>query len=297
MEVFMMETHQLNIEGKKDQDASVAGLSDFRYTDVGVVESNVVVENPEISLYCLDDEGKKAIFVELPAGIELTKAPFVYDAQLKNAQRLYAVPYELFTRLASTLPEVHRPIFIHISGRSGSTLLSHVFNDSNVVISLSEPDVVTQFSHLCEGTAGNRDPELQRLAKSTVRFLFRQYHTEDIQAFAVKFRAQGVRVMDLFQDAFPGAKNLFLYRDAVGWATSFARVFRDMGSPESTLIGEWRSEMESYLHTDLSHFMAYLSPGREDIQIVEKLTLWWITTIEMYLEQVERGCPRIGDTI
>jgi hypothetical protein len=91
----------------------------------------------------------------LPDGIDLTKAACVFRTQHEHAQRLIAAPYEIFNQLASTLPEVHRPIFIYMSGRSGSTLLSHVFNDSNVVVSLAEPDVVTQFSHLRKGTGKN----------------------------------------------------------------------------------------------------------------------------------------------
>jgi len=37
--------------------------------------------------------------------------------------------------------------------------------------------------------------------------------------------------------------------------------------------------------------MAYFEDGREDISVPEYLTLWWIITMEWYLEQVELGCP------
>ena len=144
-----MEAYQLNIESKHRQHIGFLGsLNDFSYTDEGKVNPSEVVDNPHISLYCLDDVDNRAIFVELPANINLTKAAFVYQTQYEEAQRLIAVPYETFTELANTLPEIHQPIFVHITGRSGSTLLSHVFNESGIAASLAEPDVATQFVNL-----------------------------------------------------------------------------------------------------------------------------------------------------
>jgi len=98
--------------------------------------------------------------------------------------------------------------------------------------------------------------------------------------------------MDLFQGAFPHAKSLFLYRDAIGLATSFSRLFRDsFGEPEYSPVGEWQNMMESYFHTDLSHFMTYLDDGREKISLPEQVALVWIITMEWYLAQVDGGCP------
>ncbi len=91
-----------------------------------------------MSLYCLDDAQRRAIFVELPDGIDLTTAPFVYVTQYEQAQRLIAVPYDRFCELAHQLPLVEHLILIYISGRSGSTLISHLFNELNTVASLAE---------------------------------------------------------------------------------------------------------------------------------------------------------------
>ena len=269
----------------------LASLKDFSCTDGGEVDPNVVVENPQISLYCFDDIDRQAIFVELPADVDLTKAPFVYQSQYENAQRLIAVPYETFNQLAKTLPEIQQPIFIYITGRSGSTLLSHVFNDSNVVASLSEPDVATQFLHLRHSWERNRTSELHRLAQNTMRFLFKSYHARGIQTHALKFRSEGLQVMDLFQSAFPQAKNLFLYRDAIGWATSFYRLLKSDGIPEYSPVSFWQSNFETIFTVDFSHFRQYLDDGCEQISIPEALALWWIASTEWYLAQVERGIP------
>lgn len=269
----------------------LASLKDFTCTDGGEVDPNVIVENPHISLYCFSDIDKQAIFVELPADVDLTKAPFVYQAQYEHAQRLIAVPYETFSKLAETLPEIQRPIFVYITGRSGSTLLSHVFNDSNVVVSLSEPDVATQFLHLRHSWGRNRNAELHHFAQNTMRFLFKPYHQENVEAHALKLRSEGLQVMDLFQSAFPQAINLFLYRDAIGWATSFYRLFRSDGMPENTPISFWQDIFETIFAVDFSRFTQYLQERNEEISIPEGLTLWWIASIEWYLTQVERGVP------
>ena len=54
------------------------------------------------------------------------------------------------------------PIFVLSTARSGSTLLSHVFNALDSVHSLAEPDVATQFVHL-HSADGQRDAELRDL--------------------------------------------------------------------------------------------------------------------------------------
>jgi len=257
METVTMQTLQLTIGSKQRQMTGfLASLKDFEYTDGGQVDPNVVVENPQISLYCFDDTDKRAIFVELPVDIDLTEAPFIYLTQYEHAQRLIAVPYETFNQLATTLPEVRRPIFIYITGRSGSTLLSHVFNDSKVVVSLSEPDVATQFLHLRYDSDRNREAELRQLAQSTVRFLFKSYHLNGNQAHALKFRSEGLRVMDLFQEVYPQAKNLFLYRDAIGWARSFYRIIKQ-NSPEFQSVDYYQGNFERIQAVDFSHFKQF----------------------------------------
>jgi hypothetical protein len=288
-----METRQLTVESKhrKDADAGfLASLKDFDTSDGGKVNPNVVLENPCLSLYCLDDVDKQAIFVELPPEVDLTKAPFVWQAQYDRASRLIAVPYETFTHLANTLPEVTQPIFVYSTGRSGSTLISHVFNESKVVASLSEPDAASQFVRLRMG--GNyQEAELCHLAQSTLRFLFKSYHTPEIQAHALKFRSEALRVMDFYQAAFPQGKNLFLYRDAMGFAASVYRIFKSVGVPEYSSVNDWLSRNETNFQWDFSHLRAYLDDGCEQISSLEDLTVWWIAHMEFYLAQVERGVP------
>lgn len=97
--------------------------------------------------------------------------------------------------------------------------------------------------------------------------------------------------MDLFQSTFPQGKNLFVYRDAIGFVTSFHRIFKLLEVPDYSSVSAWQSEFEGVFATDLSHLTQYLNDGCEEISLAEQLTLWWILVMESYLAQVERGIP------
>ena len=77
-----MTTRYLNIEARQERDTSfVASLKDFSVSDGEILDSDHILSNPCVSLYCFDDEAKRAIFVELPPEIDLTTSPFVYITQ------------------------------------------------------------------------------------------------------------------------------------------------------------------------------------------------------------------------
>jgi hypothetical protein len=112
----------------------LASLADFTHTEGDEVDPKVVIDNPDLSLYCLDDATKRAIFAQLPPGVDLTRSPFVYQTQGEQAERLVAVSYDAFLYLAAELPKVDTLIPIYGPGRSGSTLLSHIFNGDRKVV-------------------------------------------------------------------------------------------------------------------------------------------------------------------
>ena len=269
----------------------VARLEDFTVTFQNEVNAAVIVDNPLVTLYCLDDNVRQAVFVELPSDVDLAKSPFVYLTQHEQAQRLFTMPYETFHKVAESLPPVTRPIFLHITGRSGTTLLSHAFNQSGLVKSLAEPDVVSQFSNLRYGSEPSREDELRELAHSTIHFLFKNDHGANIEAHAVKLRNQAVPVMDLFQTTFPEGKSLFLYRDVVGFSASFQRIFRKAGSPGSQPFANWIQNSAMSLSGDLSYVAKYLGRAEGEITTAEQCALWWLAVMDWYLEQYERGTP------
>lgn len=286
---------QFNIEGKHRRDVGfVASLDDFTVSGGAEVAASAIVDNTAVSLYCFDDVSREAVFVELPEHIDLTQEPFVYQSQYEYAQRVCTLPFHSFNTLAKKLPAVRQPIFIHITGRSGSTLLNHALNASGLVKSLAEPDVVSQFASLRHQSDSVQEAELQELADSTMRFLFKDHHGAGIQSHAVKFRNQGTLVMDVFQAAFPQGKNLFLYREVIGFVASFQRILRNVGLPESKPFLEWRDEFQSYLAGDLSHLSRYVGGEQVEITIAEQLACWWTAVIEWYLAQHAHGVPAMA---
>lgn len=289
-----MTVQYLTIEAKHRQGLRyLASLADFSCRPGEAVHPDIVLSDPNLSLYCLDDATQQAIFVELPSSVNLATAPFVYLTQYEQAQRLLAIPYDTFQRLAHALPTFQHLIVIYMSGRSGSTLLSHIFNELDTTCSLAEPDVATQFVHL-RSADGRRDTELRDLLDCTVRFLFKPTARKTPTTYALKLRNEGLRVMDLFQATFPHAKNLFLYRDAVGFVTSFARILRRVGIPEYMPMDDYFTFFSALINRDFTHMVTYLDSGTNQVSIPQHLTLWWLAIMEWYLAQSARGIPILG---
>jgi hypothetical protein len=286
-----MTGHSLTIEKRERRGAGfLASLEDFTVSVGDAVNPDSVRTNPNISLYCLDDASKHAIFVELPQEIDLAKVPFVYQTQYEQAQRLIALSYDSFIQLARELPSAENLIMIYMTGRCGSTLLSHVLNELDTVLSLSEPDVATQFVHLRSAYSG-RKAELCELLDCTVRVLFKPTEVKIPSTIALKLRSEGTQILDLFQATFRQVKNLFLYRDAIGWVTSFYRVFTRGGSPSLIPLDELRWAFDVLYAYDGTHLIDLLEPGTTEISMVQFLTLWWLATMEWYLAKHTQGYP------
>ncbi len=139
---------------KKAGELNIARLEDFSLRPGGAVSARIVIDRPQITLYCLNDEHRQAVFVETPPDVDLTQHPFYCQAQYEHAERILLVPYD-----ASV-------------GRCGSTLLSRAFGRVDSVQSLSQPDVYTQIAAM-RPKNGSRDGELTQLIRSCTRLLNR----------------------------------------------------------------------------------------------------------------------------
>lgn len=288
-----MTARYLNIEAKERQDgALLASLNDFTVSDGEIVEIGQVLSKPNVSLYCFADDTKRAIFVELPVEVNLATVPFIFQTQYDMAQRLIAVPYTSFREFAHSLPTVEHLIMIYSSARSGTTLLSHIFNELDRVMSLSEPDVISQFLHL-RGNDHSRDSELRELFDCTVRMLFKPNPYKIPKTYAIKGRMEMVRVMDIFTATIPHAKNLYLYRDAVGFVRSFYRVLKQMPLPHEITLAQAIAQFNRLYHYDLTPNTACLDPDSEMISFIQYLTFQWVAGIEWYMEQA-RNIPTLA---
>jgi hypothetical protein len=289
-----MLAQSLHIEARqRPMIPSLASLNDFTVREGEWVNAGIVLGSPNISLYCFDDATQRAIFVELPPDVDLASAPFVYQMQYDQALRLIAMPYDTFCELAHTLPEVPQLILIFSIARSGTTLMSHVLNQLDSVVSFSEPDAASQFVKM-RSADGSRDAELIELLDCTMRMLFKSGGSKTPTNYAVKFRAETIEALDLYHAAFPQAKKLFLYRDAIGVIASFYRLFKQAELPDTMPVDDYIALFGQMMHPDFWQKLSYLVPGITEISMIQQFTLPWILSIEYYLEQYARGIPMLA---
>lgn len=264
------------------------GLDDFELIPGGTIAPERLWLDPLISLYSLDQKNRQAIFVETPPTVDLSQAPFLYQAQFEQAQQVYLVPYEMFFRLAET--HTNRGdalIFIHSTGRCGSTLLSSIFNQIPDVVSLSEPDVYTLLVSLRNV---ERVPELEisNLLAACTRFLCKSTPGKLAPArWAIKFRSMCLELGDLLYAQFPLAKTLFLYRNAETWARSNVNAFRLLDPELSTLLAAFINDFPKMMP-----LMADYAPPVGAAHPVSILTATlWLSIMQRHSDLVARGVP------
>ncbi len=268
-------------EKVKDRATGHANLDNF-VLDAGIAAPLSVLDAPNVSLFCLNDDASAAIFVETPPDVEIDGAPFYYQAQYEHALRAIAVPIDEFHRVADAI-EVGKLIFVHSTGRCGSTLISQALATVEGVRSLSEPDIYTQIHEMRHFDAHPHDDQITHLLASATRFYARGTPT-----LALKFRAMCISVGDLLYESFPNATNLFLYRNAETWARSMNLDMRPIEVRRNPLSEEnippyWRG-----IATLIDPFMA--RHGRTPTAN-EMTALGWLSLMEHYMALYEAGVP------
>ncbi len=277
-----MGAHVLTIEQKvKLLPIFIADPGDFVLGSGESIDPQVVIENPNISLYCLDDANQQVLFVETAPGVDLTQAPFYFLAQYEHAQRVIVLPYETFHQLADARRfDSSKVILIHSVGRCGSTLVSAALNAVDGVTSLSEPDLYTQI-HLLRYLDPSRDAEYSRLLKSGTALLCKGEAT-----YALKFRSFCILIGDLIAQAVPNTKNLFLYRNAETWAQSMNSSFTPL--QESMTLPPGFPEFLQSMAPLAGGFIA--RRGREPSR-PEGYALLWLSVVDAYLKLRDQGVP------
>ncbi len=268
--------------------SQISSLDNFSTTPDGSIDAAQIVDNPNVSLYCLDHESRQAIFAELPPGIDLARAPFYYQAQFDHAQRLIAVPYADFHQLADQIPvDDSRLIVLHNIGRCGSTLLSSAFNQVDNVISFSEPDVFTNFVALRDEDRS----ELMRLLQSCLRFTFRPAAVGQATTYSLKFRNQSADIIDLYVEAFPQAKHLFLYRNLIDYLASLYGLFqRHNPKPRPPVSREEAiSRQAAYYNRAPATLERFFDPAVDSYSTETYLAVGWLIMLDRYLELFAQG--------
>ena len=283
-----MNANILDITARKRQNPlGVADPTDFEFSEGQVVDPQILVTNPLISLYCLDHASQRALFVETKPWVDLSQAPFFYQAQYENTVNLFGVPYETLHHLASNISlDSDRLIFVYSVGRAGSTLLGSALNAIEGIVGISEPDVFTQLVAFREWD-GSNETEISALVKSCMTLQCKP--TEQIPtpaAWAIKFRSFSIELGDLLYQHFPNSKNILLYRHAETWTTSAMRAFveneNDLG---------FRTWMQGWLSTLVPSIAKQAQSGGPLLSVTTMGTMMWLRVLERYMELHEKGMP------
>lgn len=282
-----MEALELSILAKNRQPSSAPmKLNDFDYAEKTSVSANVILTNPNISLFCLDHDHKRAIFVQTPKAINIYKQPFLYNAQYEHAEKLFTLPYETLHKLSETLPEP-KLILLYSLCRCGSTLLNNAFNELDTVFSFSEPDVFFNLTALRDIKI-KHDIDFIKLSQSSLKLLSKQLKKED--ACVIKFRGFSIEIADLLYQAAPNAHHLFLYRNAEPWAKSMARstkLLETNGLKREPL----RPLFNGYPRENFLSYLSQFNARARNWSMLENFALGWLSMMNRYLEHWQAGIP------
>jgi hypothetical protein len=199
-----------------------------RYKDfIGVHErfdSPRCVLADNVTLYSVSRT--QATFVETPSDMDVLSskhAPLVYLTQFYNAGRTITIPNWAFKELADEVGDPDAEVTIlPNTGRCGSTILSQMFEACPAVVSISEPDAITNFDVL--------KPELEReeyrkLIRSTIRLICKPMNGQYVKAILLKFRSNSIRQVPAISELFPRIHIMFMYRDRMETVRSMDQAF------------------------------------------------------------------------
>jgi hypothetical protein len=286
-----MNANLLEITARKRIDPfAVADPSDFEFNEGPAIDPRTVLTNPLISLYCLDHANQRALFVENTSGVDLSQAPFLYQAQYENTVRLIGVPYETLHELARGISlDDGKVILVYLVGRTGSTLLGAALNVVEGMVGLSEPDVFTQLVALREWD-GSNDAEISALVESCMKLLCKPTEqSPSPRGWAVKFRSFAIELGDLLYKHFPNTKNIFLYRHAETWLNSMYRVFGDTEGD----IG-FRTFIQGWLSTLVPPIAKHVEAGGSLLSYPSMFSKLWVNTLERYVNLQNAGMPGLA---
>jgi hypothetical protein len=283
-----MSTKVLYIQSKQRPDPlSIVNLQDFNYIEGESIDPKTIIENPNISLYCLDPQNQRAIFVETPLNIDLSNAVFFHQAQYEHAQQLLAVPFEYLPQLAAALGEpIEQLIMIYTVGCCGSTLLSKVFNQLDTVLSLSEPDVFSLLVGM-RNPDGSNAPEITQLLKICIYLLSKPTLKGKLSCCVIKLRGFCIEMGDLIYRAFPDAKVLFLYRNVEDVVKSSIRAFVYFSTSLPTIAQniDFYSRFVPLLK-DYANYIDFT-----DSSAIDLYTTSWLSIMQRYMLLHKQGIP------
>lgn len=272
---------QFRILHKIKQDPTTfVGIEDFEVIPDGEIDDSTLLTDTTITLYCYDSVENQAVFVKTPSAIDLTQAPFFYQAQFEHATAIITVPKETFLQLSTMLdPPTNPTLMLYSVGRCGSTLLSQVFDAIPQTVSLSEPDIFSNFL-LMRGVNGRHDQDLIPLLRAALCFQLKPLPHRQANQWCIKFRSAGVEIADLLNQTGLPLNNIFLYRNLTDQTRSAIRAFDLKSMGKRKLKGEMLTRWQTLvpLLANYRWRARWIGLDRVDLNI-----LAWLSRMDQYL--------------
>ena len=264
-------------------------INDFELRECGQIDAGEILTNERISLYAFDLQGGQAVFVETASPIELSQAPFYYQAQYENTVRVFTLSIEAMIGLAQSVNlDDSKLIFIQSMGRCGSTLASKLFAQLPGVINLSEPDTLTQLV-VARFMQPDKQAEVKMLLDAAVRLLCK---TPAQSAWVIKGRSWVLELADWLHELYPHAKNVYLYRDAESWIKSNLSAFVDSGAQTPEEIRQLEIEVRSWMRLFVPSVARY-DPAQH-LSMTGFTSLMWLDNVERYMDLHKAGVPMLA---
>lgn len=262
----------------KPHPAAAAAPEDFHLAPAGQIPAAEVAMGSDWTLYCLDIAGERAVFVQVPPGTDLGRAPFLYQSQYEAALRAAVVPLARLGALAAMVPAPRGLAVLFSTGRCGSTLASRIFARIPGVHSLSEPDCLTNLAFARAALSAGRTRDLLR---DCLRLLGRA--PPGCAHVVIKPRSEAVLQAAAYAQAAPGQNAVFLYRGAEDYAASLYRFAQRMTGAAfhgpGILPLVWERASIGLPYAERTGFF----PGGAEPDVVDMLALSWRLRIEGYL--------------
>jgi hypothetical protein len=179
--------------------------------------------------------------------------------------------------------------FLFSTGRCGSTLASRIFAQLPDVWSLSEPDAVTS---IAVARLTHPRSDLVTLLRAATLWTCRPPAGRAPRSIILKPRSELTLIAELCQEAFPQSRNVFMYRDLLGYANSMSKFLQRAFDPAVILSDAeyWREFWGMVMvGTPLSMLEDCFPPDHGPIIGPEFFTLMWDMRIEGYLKALRRG--------
>ncbi len=223
----MEQVNSFKIHGRLRAENSIVATdvnNDFILGDSVPVGPEILINDPTVTLWSLDIQNKKAVFVQTPTVLDLSNVAFSYLTQFLEAERILTCSFDTFNNLSELCAKVPNNFSIlYSTGRCGSTLVHNLINKSSVnIASVSEPDPFFVITLALINQQINIDIAI-KLLKSSARFLVHNLPPEK-DSLIIKTRGKTIWIFDALLKAFPNHLPLFMFRNVIDTVQSYDRI-------------------------------------------------------------------------